>query len=117
MSIRPEAPFKGRVTMETQYPSPTPSVQTARAFCSIYLDRDGNVVEVLDEDGKPRQITPTKEEIPPKVGGRTPNGMIIKAVQTIDVVTVETEEDHDDPCWIRDPRGNWRCVCSRPPCP
>ena len=88
-----------------------------RVYCTIYLDKRGEILEVLDEDGKARQVTPTEEEVPAKVGGRAPGGLIIKAVSTIDVVTVDTKSDHDDPCWIRDSQGNWRCVCARPPCP
>jgi hypothetical protein len=89
-----------------------------RAYCTIYLDHRGDILEVLDEHGKARQVTPTEEVIPARVGGPAPGGRIITAVSTIDVVTVKGDEgDHDDPCWIRDPRGNWRCVCARPPCP
>ena len=84
---------------------------------SIQLDRKGNVVEVLDSSNKPRPIAQLKGPIAAVVGQPGPSGKKITHVTRIEIVTVENEDkDHDDPCWIRDSMGNWRCVCRPPLC-
>jgi hypothetical protein len=81
-------------------------------FSSIYLDREGNVVEVRDKDNNVREIVAGADFGPARVGGKAPSGKTITKVDTIEIVSVENEGHHDDPCWIRDSRGNWRCVCA-----
>jgi hypothetical protein len=88
----------------------------SRVFCTIQLDRKGNVIEVLDSQGKSRPVAPEGEGLQAEPGKQAPSGKKIKYVVCIEVVTVDNKDHEDDPCWIRDPLGNWRCVCGAPFC-
>ena len=81
-------------------------------FCSIYLDRKGNIVEVRDARNEVRPVKTTEgTDGPARVGGRSPSGKVIKAITNLELVTTENDGDHDDPCWIKDRFNRWRCVC------
>lgn len=82
-------------------------------FCSILVDKRGNVLDVLDARNQSVRKYPTGDGItekPGKVGQATPNGKKVKKLVCIEVVT--TEEDKDDPCWIHDRFCNWWCLCN-----
>jgi hypothetical protein len=101
----------------------------AKIFCSVYLDRKGNILEVRDARKRKVRKKATgdgRTERPAKVGGETPKGEQIVKVTNVECVTVRPREheakvtpaarslgisDAGGICYIHDRFCNWWRVC------
>ena len=84
----------------------------SEVYALVGIDRNGNVVEVRDKDGKARE----RKDYGPhehKKGDKMPNGKEATEVKLIcfELITADDGNPPKDPCWICIPGVGCFCIC------